>query len=88
MIEKMWRDMLAGDELGQALVHPDDLDDVVALMVETKIDPAKFSGNLWALLTDGGRRLTAHDLLCGRGTEPPSYHSIGQEVHVCPESAR
>jgi len=80
MIEKMWRDMLAGESLEEALVHPDDLSDVVALMVQTKIDPAKSSGNLWALLTEGGMRVTAHDLFFGRGEEShfPSTPSISK----------
>ena len=62
MIEQLWQNLLASDDLEEPLVGPDDVDDVVALMVESRIDPQKFApvrpplllrGNSYALEFDG-----------------------------------
>jgi len=53
MIEQVWRNMLASDEMGETLVASHEVDDVLALMLESKIDPQKFAGNLNALIARG-----------------------------------
>ncbi len=65
MIEQMWRSILAPDEMGEPLVASHEVDDVVALMIEYKIDPQKFAGNLAALITNGMPSLG--DVLGGGG---------------------
>jgi len=51
MIEQLWRNVLATDEIGETLVSSHEVDDVVSLMVENKIDLQKFGGNLSALIS-------------------------------------
>jgi len=51
MIEQLWRNVLATDEIGETLVPSHEVDDVVSLMVENKIDLQKFGGNLSALIS-------------------------------------
>ena len=52
-MEEAWRNLLGSDDFGKSLVTPDEIDNVVSLFIESKIDPEKFSGNLHALLTEG-----------------------------------
>jgi hypothetical protein len=61
MIKQMWENILTCYDLNEPLVAHDELDDVVALMIELKIDPQKFSGNLYVLLKRG--RLSMSDIL-------------------------
>jgi hypothetical protein len=53
MIEKLWRNLLTEDELGNTIVASCEFDDLVCLMVECEIDPQKFIGNLSALTSRG-----------------------------------
>lgn len=55
MISQMWLDILGFEDFEEPLVLPDEIDDVVALMLEMKIDPQKFCGNLMAILRQGRR---------------------------------
>ena len=56
-IDRMWHTLLAPDELEYILVARDEIDDVVSLMVESRIDTAKFAGNHEVLLTGGHRAI-------------------------------
>ena len=80
MIEQMWRSILASDEMGEALVASQEVDDVVALMIESKVDPQKFAGNLAALITKG--MPTMGDMLCGGGPALPTTPSVNQYVSL------
>jgi hypothetical protein len=54
MIDRAWREMIQGFEgIARPLASPDEVDGVVALMVDMRIDPLKFSGNLMAILRQG-----------------------------------
>jgi len=53
MIEKIWKNLLDSDEYEKPLVTKEEVRDVVSLMIEVKIDPKKFGGNLHAILTGG-----------------------------------
>jgi hypothetical protein len=49
----MWRKILASSDLEEPFVPTDEIDDVARIMVEFKIDPKKFAGNLIAVLNQG-----------------------------------
>lgn len=53
MIEQLWRNVLAIDDMGETLVPSHELDDVVSILLENKIDLQKFGGNLYALISRG-----------------------------------
>lgn len=50
MIEQIWKDQLSDGPFGQPLVAPEELEDVVKLMISSRINPQKFTGNLIALV--------------------------------------
>jgi hypothetical protein len=52
MIQQVWRNLLTQD-LETPLAARDDLDEVIAVLVKSRIDPQKFGGNLIALLSSG-----------------------------------
>ncbi len=80
MIEQMWRNLLDSDDLERPLVVPDEIDDVVSLMVESRIDPQKFTGNLHALLRGGMPSMVD---LSGAGGDPlPTTPSISKFISV------
>jgi len=79
MIEQMWRNLLASDDFEEALVARDEVDDVVALMVESRIDPQKFGGNLHALLTRGMPPMAD---MFGEGSSLPTTASISRFTSV------
>jgi hypothetical protein len=80
MIKQVWRNMLADDEMGEAIVASHDVDDVVSLMVECKIDPQKFGGNLSALITRG--MATMASLFGSDKPALPTMPSVDQYVSV------
>ena len=52
MSEELWRNILTTEDFGETLVPSQDLDEVISIMIENKIDLIqKFSGNLFALLS-------------------------------------
>src|SRR5450756_519683 len=78
-IDQMWHTLLASDDLKCKLVARDEIDDVVSLMVELRIDVGKFSGNLEVLLTGGHRAMEEMYLATnGGGTSLPSTLSISK----------
>jgi hypothetical protein len=80
MIEQMWSDMLAFDEMGETLVALHEIDEVVALMIEAKIDPQKFAGNLATLITRG--MPTTADLFGAYSPALPTTPSVKQYVSL------
>ena len=53
MIEKIWKDIIASDESDMPLVCKDEVEEVISIMIEKKIDPLKFGGNLQTIITGG-----------------------------------
>lgn len=53
MPHNIWRKMLVPDDIDIEIVLSEELDDVISLLVESKIDSKIFGGNLWALLSEG-----------------------------------
>jgi hypothetical protein len=80
MIEQIWRNMLDADELGETLVASHEVDDVVSLMVEFKIDPQKFAGNLSVLITQG--MPTMADLFGGQMSSLPAIPSVNKYISI------
>jgi len=82
-IDQMWHTLLVPDDLKYILVSRDEIDDVVSLMVESRIDAGKFSGNLEVLLT-GGHRATEEMYLAtsGGGNLLPSTLSISKFARI------
>ncbi|MDO9559855.1 MAG: hypothetical protein Q7I89_09265 [Syntrophales bacterium] len=80
IIEQVWHNMLAADELEETLVTSHEVDDVVSLMVEFKIDPQKFGGNLCALMTRG--MPTMADLFGREKPSLPTTPSVNQYVSI------
>jgi hypothetical protein len=80
MIEQIWRNILASEEMGEMLVASHEVDDVVSLMIEAKIDPQKFGGNLSVLITQG-MPTTAY-LFGGQNLSPPTTASIHQFISI------
>ncbi|MBI3010281.1 MAG: hypothetical protein HYY57_04790, partial [Candidatus Omnitrophica bacterium] len=76
MIEQIWRDLLAPDDLEESFVARNEIDDVISLMIESRINPRKYGGNLRALLTGG-----MPDLF-GGGDPLPTTPSIGKYMLV------
>lgn len=58
MIQQIWRDLLTSKDLGERLAAQDDVEEVIVLMVKSRIDPRKFTGNLQALFTGGRPSIT------------------------------
>ena len=78
-IDQMWHTLLAPDDLKYILVSRDEIDDIVSLMVESRIDTAKFSGNLEVLLTGGHRAIEEmYPAASGGRTPLPSTLSISK----------
>lgn len=78
-IDQMWHTLLAPDDLKYILVSRDEIGDVVSLMVESRIDTAKFSGNLEVLLTGGHRAIEEmYPAASGGRTPLPSTLSISK----------
>lgn len=80
MIEQMWYNLLDSDDLERPLVASDEIDDVVSLMVESRIDPQKFIGNLHALHTGGMPSM--YDILLTGEDPPPATPSIKKYAPV------
>lgn len=80
MIEQVWRNMLASDEMGEALVASHEVDDVVSLMIEAKIDPQKFIGNLSVLIAQGIP--TMADLFGEQKPPLPTTPSVSQYISI------
>ncbi len=80
MIEQMWHSILESDEQERPLVCPDEIDNVVSLMVESRIDPQKFAANLHALLLGG--RPSAEEFFGADGDPPPTTPSISKFISV------
>jgi hypothetical protein len=78
-IDRMWHTLLAPDELEYILVARDEIDDVVSLMVESRIDTAKFAGNYEVLLSGGHRAVEEmYPAASGGRTPLPSTLSISK----------
>lgn len=80
MIEQLWRNVLATDEMGETFVASHEVDDVVSLMVENKIDLQKFGGNLSALITRG--MPTMASLFGGENAALPTTPSVEQYISL------
>ncbi len=80
MIEQLWRNVLAAYEMGETLVASNEVDDVVSLMVENKIDIQKFGGNLSALISRG--MPTMASLFGGETPALPTTPSIDQYISI------
>ncbi len=80
MIEQVWRNILAADELGETLVASHEVDNVVSLMVECKIDLQKFGGNLSALITRG--MPTMANLFDEQKPSLPTTPSVNQYISI------
>jgi len=80
MIEQLWRNVLAADEMGETLVSSHEVDDVVSLMVENKIDLQKFGGNLSALICRG--MPTMASLFGGETPALPTTPSVDQYISI------
>lgn len=79
MIEQIWHDLLAPDDLEESFVARDEIDDVISLMTESRINPRKYGGNLRVLLTGG---MPSTEDLFG-GVDPlPTTPSIGKFMSV------
>jgi len=78
-VDQMWHTLLASDDLKWIQVAQDEVDDVVSLMIESRIDVGKFSGNLEVLLTGGHRAMEEMYLATSGGGAPlPSTPSISK----------
>jgi len=76
MIRQIWKDTLSQDCQGQRLASPDQLDEVVDLMVSSKIDPKRFAGNLIVLI-EQGTPVSPHPKIEGQRFPPtPSVHVL------------
>lgn len=53
MPHNIWRKLLIPDDRDMEIVLSEELDDVISLLVESKIDTKMFGGNLCALLSEG-----------------------------------
>ena len=80
MIEQLWRNVLAADEMEETLVPSHELDVVVSLMVENKIDLQKFGGNLSALISRG--MPTMASLFGGDTPALPTTPSVDQYISI------
>ena len=78
MVDEIWRDLLfSTNKLGETLVASHEIDDVISLMIEYKIDPQKFVGNLYALYRQGMPSIFNED-----GSSLPTTSSISQYERV------
>jgi len=78
-VDQMWHTLLASDDLKWIQVAQDEVDDVVSLMIESRIDVGKFSGNLEVLFTGGHRAMEEMYLATSGGGAPlPSTPSISK----------
>jgi len=69
---EVWKGHLDISGLSERVVSQDDLEDVISLMIDKKIDPSKFEGNLCALVSDGSRVLSTKDLFFPEETGRPA----------------
>jgi len=69
---KQLKDLLDPSGFKEPMVSQDDLEDVVSLMIDNKIDPSKFAGNLRALLSGGTGILSFEDAFFPEKTWRPS----------------
>lgn len=74
MPEQTWRNVLTPE--GLQLVAAEELDDVVALMIQFRIDPQKFGGNLLTLVSRGRPSIFAS--ISDGNDSLPSTPSIGK----------
>jgi hypothetical protein len=66
--ELMWKDLLSSNDPEMVFVQKDEINEVTALFIESKIDPEKFSGNVVALLAE---RMPSGDKTQPCGSESP-----------------
>jgi len=52
-IEKLWRDVLVSADIPKPIVSLDELDEVISLMIHSRVDMQVFIGNLFALFSQG-----------------------------------
>ena len=52
-IQELWKDVLSSADLPEPIVSPDELDEVIAFLIDTRINMQVFVGNLGALLSQG-----------------------------------
>lgn len=78
MIEEMWRDLLGSGGAGDPVVASHEVEDVIALMIEARIDPQKFAGNLLALAS--GRRQLGVDVFREEEAALPTTPSVSQYI--------
>lgn len=78
----MWKDLLDSSEFKDPIVSQDDIEDVVSLMIDNKIDPSKFAGNLRALLSGGSGILLFEDAFFPERTwqPPPTQSTTGEFI--------
>lgn len=52
-IQELWKDVLSSADMPEPIVSPDELDEVIAFLIDTRINMQVFVGNLGALLSQG-----------------------------------
>jgi len=78
---QVWVNLLDSSELEEPMVSPDDLEDAVSLMIDARIDPSKFAGNLCALVSGGTGIMSPKDLFFGpeKTSQPQPTQSMTDE---------
>lgn len=54
-MQKVWRDLLNSLEENDPAIA-DEMDEIISLMIDFRIDPQRFAGNVHFLVTEGGSR--------------------------------
>lgn len=79
-VRKVWNDLLDVPESKGAIVSQDDIDDAISLLIDMRIDPDKFIGNLRALLSGGRGYLSIEEWLFPEKTyQNPRTRSMTDE---------